>query len=345
MGAEIFKGRRRPGPSKVKAVLEYGGFEKKKHVQRYLCLVGTFRPHIARFSALAQPLYDVAKGRGPLKMTEEAHNARHKIDAAVTRAAANMIPDPKKPFTVRLDASDIGLGAVLEQDGVPVHYWSQQLSKAERNYSAVNRELLCIVKALEAMELHVGGCRTPVTVLSDHQKHEGTEATGDGKHKKRFDGLRSRWHDRLRRFNFKVVWVPREQQEVPDALAKSPQFEALKALKDGREESDSPSGEEQSDRQEVPSPIPPVPPLQSSALDRPVVAQMTAVVAQHDEPKVWRERQLRDVRLRALIEFKEEGTLPVEVSEAHKVGIVKHAQHHELVECSTTAGRMRRGRR
>jgi len=50
------------------------------------------------------------------------------------------------------------------------------------------------------------------------------------------------------------------------------------------------------------------------------------------EPAWWREKQLRDPKLKALIEYKEEGIIPEEVSEARARGIAQQAWHCEIVE-------------
>jgi RNase H-like domain found in reverse transcriptase len=53
------------------------------------------------------------------------------------------LPDPKKSFTVTTDASNFGIGGVLEQeweDGAhPVAFVSRKLNDEERNYSTHDR--------------------------------------------------------------------------------------------------------------------------------------------------------------------------------------------------------------
>ena len=54
------------------------------------------------------------------------------------------IPVLSKPFVVTMDMSDTHIGAVLEQSGQPVVYFSCKLSNMEYNYLVADRELLAI---------------------------------------------------------------------------------------------------------------------------------------------------------------------------------------------------------
>jgi hypothetical protein len=50
---------------------------------------------------------------------------------------------------LQCDASDTGLGATLMQNGQPVAYASRFLTKTERNYAQIEKELLAIVFGTE----------------------------------------------------------------------------------------------------------------------------------------------------------------------------------------------------
>ena len=58
-------------------------------------------------------------------------------------------PTPGKEYTLYSDASRIGMGCVLMQDGKVVAYASRQLKPNEQNYPTHDLELAVVVFALK----------------------------------------------------------------------------------------------------------------------------------------------------------------------------------------------------
>lgn len=81
--------------------------------------------------------------------------AFHQLKAAFCTAPTLVHPDPELPFIVKVDASTMGIGALLsQQQGNPpkLHpcaFYSNKLSLEEQNYDIGNWELLAIKLALE----------------------------------------------------------------------------------------------------------------------------------------------------------------------------------------------------
>ena len=81
------------------------------------------------------------------------------------------LPDFERQFVVTTDASDIAVGAILEQDfgsGLqPIAFASRKLNATEIRYSAYERELLGIVWAIGQWK-HYFQSPYPIVIQTDH---------------------------------------------------------------------------------------------------------------------------------------------------------------------------------
>ncbi|KAI4888962.1 hypothetical protein NFI96_001184, partial [Prochilodus magdalenae] len=108
------------------------------------------------FSSVAAPLTSLLKGNAKrLVWNPQAGSAFEELKRRFTTAPLLQHPDPTKPFVVEVDASNVGVGAVLSQRSGeppklrPVAYFSHKLSPAERNYGIGDKELLAIKLAFD----------------------------------------------------------------------------------------------------------------------------------------------------------------------------------------------------
>jgi hypothetical protein len=71
---------------------------------------------------------------------EPQENAFQELKKRLMEAPLLVLPDFTKTFEVECDASGIGVGGVLMQDGKPVAYFSEKLGRAQLNYSMYDNE-------------------------------------------------------------------------------------------------------------------------------------------------------------------------------------------------------------
>lgn len=120
----------------------------------------------------------------------------------------------KKKFMLESDASSVGIGAVLRQEGKPVAYISRCLTKTEKGYSITEREVLAAIWSMEKFRFYLEGNR--FDLITDHKAIE------EIKRKRDFGSHRiQRWFTRLERFQFDVAYKKGEEIITSDALSRS----------------------------------------------------------------------------------------------------------------------------
>jgi hypothetical protein len=312
-GVEMIAGTRRLVPERASAVTNFGPVRTKTDLRRFLALGDPWRAWIKGYWSLAQPLRQAARGRGPLAATPEMLAA---IDLLKTRVATSVhlaIPDMSRDFDMTTDASELGLGVIVEQDAKVISYWGRPLNRAEAVRPAYDREWLCIIEGLEHAETITGGAR--IHVNSDHETLEGLESSQN----RDKSGKRAELYERSTKHRFDVRYVPRNdpKQEAADAISKSPAF------RESREAESSAPASTSEEIRAVPESIPP--PRVS-----PTTAALSVTTPVRTDAATWRERQLRDPKFAAIIEFKEKGTIPKGVTPSRSRGIANQAQHMEI---------------
>jgi len=136
-------------PAKVQEVLDWKVPTSVHEVWCFLGLVGYYHRSILEFSKMSKPMTRLLQKDEKFMWTPKCEEAFHKLRKLLTSAPVLAQPNIKKPFDVFCDASSIGLGCVLMQEGCVIAYASRQLRKHEVNYPTHDLELVAVVHALK----------------------------------------------------------------------------------------------------------------------------------------------------------------------------------------------------
>ena len=140
---------------KVKGVLKWPMLKCIKDVQKFLGLANYYCRFIEGFTTVARLLHDMVKKDKRWEWTEKQEEAFKELKKRFTEEPVLAAPDIDKKMRMEVDASDYATGGVLSMeygDGLwrLVAFLSKSLNETERNYEIHDKEMLAIIRGLEA---------------------------------------------------------------------------------------------------------------------------------------------------------------------------------------------------
>ena len=144
--------------------------------------------------------------------TEKCEESFQEIKKRLTTAPVLVLPNPNEPLTIYSDASKIGLGAVLMQDGKVIAYASRQLKVHEKNYPTHDLEMAAVVFALKIWRHYLYGVKCEI--FTDHKslKYIFTQ--------KELNMRQRRWLELVKDYDYEIIYHPGKANSVADALSR-----------------------------------------------------------------------------------------------------------------------------
>ena len=130
----------------------------------------------------------------------------------LTKAPVLTLPEGSDGFVVYCDASRVGLGCVLMQNGKVIAYASRQLKVHEKNYPTHDLELAAVVYALKIWRHYLYGVH--VDIFTDHKSLQYVFTQRDLNLRQR------RWLELLKDYDISVLYHPGKANVVADALSR-----------------------------------------------------------------------------------------------------------------------------
>ena len=206
---------------KVKAIVDFPTPTTVRAIREFIGMANFYRSFVPNFSSIAKPLTDLLKSDVPFAWPDgsPADLAFRQLKQILSTEPVLHIFDPDLPCVLWTDASEVGLGAVLQQKTPgnqirTIAFLSSKLNEAESRYSATERECLAVVRAVEHFRVYLDGIH--FTVISDCQALSWVFTL------KKANSRLHRWSIRLSAFDFKVVHRPGSANKVADCLSRNP---------------------------------------------------------------------------------------------------------------------------
>ena len=215
----------RAGISKSKSyitdVTKFPRPETVTQLRSFLGIVNFQRKFLPHCSELAKPLSELTGGEGSKRLTwtKEMTHSFETLKAEMCKEFELSYPDystDASKLELHVDASSVGAGCVLSQLQNGIHktilYDSMTFSKAQRNYSVIERELTALRWAVKHLRCFLYG--VPFVVYTDHKPliylHNASH----------INSRLSRTLDDLKDFTFELRYKPGRDNIVADYLSR-----------------------------------------------------------------------------------------------------------------------------
>ena len=206
----------RPLEEKVKVIQEFPQPAMKHDLRKFLGLINFYHRFIPNCAQLLQPLNNLLStcSDKTIQWTQPAIKALDNTKQALATATLLFHPKLDAPTCIMTDASDVAVGAVLQQfiidQWCPIAFFSTKLKPAETRYSAFDRELLAIYLAIKHFRHFVEGRQ--FHVITDHKPLTFALSSKPSKHTPR----QVRHLDYISQFTTDIRHIRGEDNHVAD---------------------------------------------------------------------------------------------------------------------------------
>lgn len=122
------------------------------------------------------------------------------------------LPNWNLSFIIETDASGIGLGAILSQNGHPIAFFSKKLSSRAQSKSVYERELMAVVLSVQEWRHYLLGRK--FTIISDQK------ALKFLLEQREVQPQFQKWLTKLLGYDFEILYQPGLQNKAADALSR-----------------------------------------------------------------------------------------------------------------------------
>lgn len=155
-----------PVPAKIEAVQNWPTPQSTTSLRGFQGLSGFYRRFIKGYSSIAAPLTTLL-AKDSFHWNSEAGKAFMNLKQALCSAPVLSLQDFSLPFCVEMDASGIGMGAVLSPRNHPIAFFSKPFCSKLLHASTYVRELATITTTVKKWRQYLLG--NSFMIQTDHR--------------------------------------------------------------------------------------------------------------------------------------------------------------------------------
>ncbi|GBG62048.1 hypothetical protein CBR_g28524 [Chara braunii] len=209
-----------PEATKIEVIRDWPQPVNIRELRSFLGLASYYRKFVPRFSIIAHPLSRLTSKNVSYSWDAACTEAFRTLKEALVSYLVLRIADPKLTFVVTTDASQYGIGAVLQQDdgdGLwPLEYYSKRMPSVKVATSTYMRELYALRMALDHWKHYLLG--PDFKVFSDHETLKWI------KMQTTLSPTLLRWFHEIDIFDFELRHKKGCYNRVADALSRHPEY-------------------------------------------------------------------------------------------------------------------------
>ena len=159
-------------PQKVEAIQQAPHPKNVQQLRSFLGLVHYYGKFIPNLATVTEPLNQLLHKNIKWHWSTDCKTAFAQLQTALSSSPILVHYDPNSPLRLACDASAYGVGAVIshimpDESEKPIAFASCTLTKAERNYSQLEKEALSIIFGIQKFHQYLYGRK--FTLVTDHK--------------------------------------------------------------------------------------------------------------------------------------------------------------------------------
>ena len=177
LGVIIGEDRVRMEKEKVQGVIEWLVPRNIKDIQKFLRLANYYKWFVKDFATIVKPLHEMTRKDKKWNWRERQQKVFEELKRRFMMEPVLVTPDLDREMRVEVDVSDFATGGVLsmkceDEKWRPVAYISKSLNEAKRNYEIHDKEMLAIIRCLEAWRHFLKEAKDQFEIWIDHKNLE-----------------------------------------------------------------------------------------------------------------------------------------------------------------------------